>query len=51
VWDLEMDMGWNPIGSYMGLRMESMVGDEFEKGLGFFVGVWFVLCRNRVWVG
>ncbi|MEP5152672.1 SRPBCC family protein [Planktotalea sp.] len=32
-WDLETDMGMNPIGRYMGLMMDRWVGGDYEKGL------------------
>ncbi len=32
-WDLETDMGLNPIGRYMGLLMDRLVGGDYEKGL------------------
>lgn len=33
VWNMEMDMGMNPIGRIMGLMMDGMVGPDFENGL------------------
>ncbi len=33
VWGMDMETGLNPIGKYMGLMMDGMVGKEFEKGL------------------
>ena len=33
VWSMETDMGKNPIGRYVGLMMDKMVGPDFEKGL------------------
>lgn len=32
-WQMEMDMGLNPIARVMGLFMDGMVGPSFEKGL------------------
>ena len=32
-WTIEMDMGMNPIGRWMGLTMDGMVGKDFDKGL------------------
>lgn len=32
-WTLETDMGNNPIGRYMGLMMDGMVGGDYETGL------------------
>ncbi|MGB7317109.1 MAG: SRPBCC family protein [Planktotalea sp.] len=32
-WDLDTDMGMNPIGRYMGLMMDRWVGSDYEKGL------------------
>jgi hypothetical protein len=32
-WGIETDMGNNPFSKYMGLLMDDMVGDDFEKGL------------------
>ena len=32
-WDLDTDMGMNPIGRYMGLMMDTWVGGDYEKGL------------------
>lgn len=32
-WGMKTDMGSNPIGKYMGLFMDSMIGGDFEKGL------------------
>ncbi len=33
VWGLDADMGNNPIGRWMGLAMDSMLGPDYEKGL------------------
>jgi effector-binding domain-containing protein len=33
-WMLDSDMGSNPIGRYFGLMMDSMVGKDYERGLG-----------------
>lgn len=33
-WVLDADMGASPIGRYMGLMMDRMVGPDYEKGLG-----------------
>jgi len=33
VWGFDGDMGFNPIGRYFGLFMESMLGPSYEKGL------------------
>ena len=33
-WSMESDMGMNPIGRYMGLMMDGMLGKTFEEGLG-----------------
>lgn len=32
-WGFETDMGNGPVGKYMGLMMDSMIGSDFEKGL------------------
>lgn len=32
-WALDADMGMSPIGRYMGLMMDRMVGKDYEKGL------------------
>ncbi len=32
-WTLETDMGGNPLGRYMGLMMDGMVGPSYEQGL------------------
>ena len=32
-WDMETDMGMNPIGRYMGLMMDKWVGADYEHGL------------------
>lgn len=32
-WTMVSDMGMNPINRYMGLMMDNMVGESFEKGL------------------
>jgi hypothetical protein len=32
-WAMDSDMGMNPVGRYMGLMMDKMVGADFEKGL------------------
>lgn len=32
-WSLETDMGASPVGRYMGLLMDRMVGADYEKGL------------------
>ena len=32
-WTIEMDMGMNPIGRWMGLMMDGMVGKDFDAGL------------------
>lgn len=32
-WTMEADMGLNPIGKYVGLMLDDMVGPDFEKGL------------------
>lgn len=32
-WDFKGDSGWNLIGRYMGLMMDTMVGEAFTKGL------------------
>ncbi len=32
-WQLDADMGHNPIGRYMGLMMDTWVGADYEKGL------------------
>lgn len=32
-WDLDTDMGMNPIGRYMGLMMDKWVGGDYETGL------------------
>ena len=33
VWGLDADMGNNPMGRWMGLAMDSMLGPDYEKGL------------------
>ncbi|MEA3159375.1 MAG: hypothetical protein QOD95_923 [Gammaproteobacteria bacterium] len=33
-WAVDMDMSANPIGHYMGLAMDSMMGKDFASGLG-----------------
>jgi effector-binding domain-containing protein len=33
-WTLDMDMGANPIGHYVGLTMDRMIGPDFATGLG-----------------
>ena len=33
-WAVDMDMSANPIGHYMGLAMDSMMGKDFARGLG-----------------
>lgn len=33
VWGLDADMGNNPMGRWMGLAMDSMLGADYEKGL------------------
>jgi hypothetical protein len=33
VWTLDMDVGSNPIGRYMGLFMDKMIGPDYERGL------------------
>lgn len=32
-WRMDMDMGMNPIGRYLGLFMDQMMGGDFEQGL------------------
>lgn len=32
-WTVEMDMGMNPIGRWMGLMMDGIVGKDFDSGL------------------
>ncbi len=32
-WTMQADMGMNPVGRYVGLGMDKMVGPDFEKGL------------------
>ena len=32
-WGFSTDWGYNPIGRYMGLMMDNMVGGQYEKGL------------------
>jgi len=32
-WSMETDMGMNPVGRYVGLMMDGMVGKTFEEGL------------------
>ena len=32
-WTLEADMGGNPLGRYVGLMMDSMIGPAYEQGL------------------
>jgi polyketide cyclase/dehydrase/lipid transport protein len=33
LWTLDMDVGSNPLGRYMGLFMDRMVGPDYERGL------------------
>jgi hypothetical protein len=33
VWSLDIDVGNNPIGRYMGMNMDKMVGPDYERGL------------------
>ena len=33
IWAMDTDMGKNPVGRFMGLMMDKMVGPDFEKGL------------------
>jgi effector-binding domain-containing protein len=33
-WTLDIDMGANPIGHYIGLTMDRMIGPDFARGLG-----------------
>ena len=33
-WTLDIDMGANPIGRYIGLTMDRMIGPDFARGLG-----------------
>ena len=33
-WTLEADMGGNPLGRYVGLMMDGMIGPAYEQGLG-----------------
>ena len=33
VWSVDMDMGNNPVGRYMGLAMDGMIGKDYDKGL------------------
>jgi effector-binding domain-containing protein len=33
-WALDIDMGTNPIGHYIGLGMDRMIGNDFASGLG-----------------
>jgi effector-binding domain-containing protein len=33
-WTLDLDMGANPIGHYVGLTMDRMIGPDFARGLG-----------------
>ena len=32
-WGMDSDMGMNPVGKYIGLFMDQMVGEQFDKGL------------------
>lgn len=32
-WKMDVDMGWNLIGRYIGLMFDGMMGPDFEKGL------------------
>lgn len=34
VWSFDADFGANPIGRYMGLMMDKLIGPDYEKGLG-----------------
>jgi hypothetical protein len=33
VWTLDVDVGNNPIGRYMGMNLDKMVGPDYERGL------------------
>ena len=33
VWSLDMDVGNNPLGRYMGLFMDKMIGPDYDRGL------------------
>jgi len=33
-WTLDVDMGANPVGHYIGLTMDRMIGPDFARGLG-----------------
>ena len=32
-WGMTSDMGQNPVGKYIGLMMDSMIGNDYEEGL------------------
>jgi hypothetical protein len=41
-WTVDVDMGANPIGHYIGLTMDGMLGKDFASGLG----TWSRACRT-----
>lgn len=38
-WTMDSDMGWNPIGRYVGLFMDKLIGPDYEKGLHYLDSV------------
>jgi effector-binding domain-containing protein len=38
-WTMDSDAGWNPVGRYFGLFIESMMGKDYERGLHFLDSV------------
>ncbi len=32
-WEMDMDLGWNPIAKFFGLAMDKIIGPDFERGL------------------
>lgn len=34
VWQLDADLGWNPLARWFGLGLDNLVGADFEAGLG-----------------
>lgn len=38
-WSLDSDMGMSPVGRYMGMMMDGMLGPQYEKGLASLKGL------------
>ncbi len=34
VWQLDADLGWNPLARWFGLGLDNLIGSDFEAGLG-----------------